>query len=297
MLAEKATQLKIEAEKAIRIANFWNVQIERHGEARAEAFYKHLGLNHLEKKSVEWEGLTLSREPTDIEKLCVKSVASAQDAGKASVSAILLRARNDLITEALAGIKKLTPSTYHELVLAVPKGLHDELRAQLSAIFGKGRNLVFWELAHGKAAAVPNDGEDDDELNNLTDLTDARVANDVQARVTAAATRFALLGLSGTALWKAVEDEMRSGSTGYIDRASQGVANKVLNLGRSAEMADRKDEIDRYEYSAILDVNTCDPCAADDGETATSLDELTDTPNPDCAGFDSCRCFRVAIAA
>lgn len=302
MLANKVSELRGGAEKAIRIANFWGAQIERHGEATAEAFYKSLGPNHLEKKSVEWEGLTLSREPTEVEKQCIKSIAGAQDAGKASVSAVLLKARTDLIDEALKGIKKLAPATYHELILTVADKFKSELRDQLTKVFMKGKRLVNAELNSQKKSALQSEAkqadpseEDGVALNDLTDLTDSRIANEVQTRITSAAARYALLGLTGASLWKAVRDEINSGSVSYIDRASQGVVNRVLNMGREAEMEDRKDEIGLYEYSAILDQNTCGPCAQDDGQEANSPDDLPDTPNPECEGSDFCRCFIVAI--
>ncbi len=304
-LSEKVARLKMEADRARRIVDFWERGIKELGEAKATGFYKSLGLNHLDvKATVEWEGLTLSREPTEVEKLCVKSISSAQDAGKASVSAVLLKARTELIDDGLKAIKKLEPANYHELVLTVPDKSKNELRDQLDKVFMKGKALVGVELAQQKKdastgffakQAEPTD-DDDAELDDLTDLTDSRVANEVQSRVTGAAARYALLGLTGAALWKAVRDELNTGSISYIDRASQGVANRVLNFGRSREMEDRADEIGNYEYSALLDSNTCPPCADDDGKEASSPDDLPDTPNPDCDGSDYCRCFIVAIA-
>lgn len=297
MLSEKVHLLKTTSEVGIKIANFWNTQIERHGEECAEAFYKSIGLNHLPVKSVEWEGLQLSREPTEAEKLCLKSISFAQDAGKASVLPILLNARSALIDDAIEAIKKLKPATYHKLILTVPDQYQEQLRVEVSSIFMRGKKLVDQELSRGKSVkqSDPTD-EDDSELDDLADLTSSRVANDVQARITAATARFALLGLTGKALWDAVRSEIDSGSVAYVERASTGVANKALSFGRAREAEDRSDEWDRVEYSAILDQNVCEPCAADDGQTSTNVDDLTPAPNPDCAGGDWCRCFWVFIA-
>lgn len=301
-LQKKVLKLKLDGAIALRHAQFWERQIAQHGEQKATAFYTSLGLNHLEKKSIEWEGLTLSREPTEVEKLCIKSIASAQEAGKASVTTVLLKLRTDLIDNALKAIKKLTPATYHELILKTPKESRAELREQLAKVFEKGRNLVALELGRqrGKSVIAGNafkqsQEEDDEELDDLTDLTDSRVVNDVQSRITATAARYALLGLAGAALWEAVNKEMADGSVSYIDRAATGITNKVLAFGRSREAEDRSDEWGSVEYSAILDQNVCEPCAADDGQSAKSEDDLTDTPNPDCAGGDWCRCFHVFV--
>lgn len=296
MLANKVAQLKRETVVADRIVSFWEKQIDFYGEAKAEAFYKSIGLNHLETKAaVEWEGMMLSREPTEAEKVCVKGVSQAQESGKVSVTSVLMKARESMIDSAMTEIEKLKPATYHELIIEMPAKAHSELRNQVDSIFMHGKKLVAAEL--GKKASKqsqPDDGEDS-ELDDLTDLTDARLANDIQARVTAAATRFALLGLTGNELWKAVRKEVEAGSVSYIDRSSTGLTNKVLNMGRSSEADDRSDEWDRVEYSALLDQNVCDPCAADDGETAADESELTPAPNPDCAGGDWCRCFHVFI--
>lgn len=289
-LQEKTLHLQLTAVLAARHAAFWNKMIAEHGEEKATAFYCSLGLNHLEKKSYEWEGLTLSREPKEHEKLCLKSIADAQEAGKESVGKILLESRTELIESGMIQIRKLSPSTYHELVLTVSKELNEQLREQLTKIFNKGRRLVSQEL--GKKA---DDFEDDDaeELDTLTELTDARVANEVQSRITSATTKFALLGLVGVALYNAVQSEVTAGSVTYIDRAARGVSGKVLAFGRSREAERRNDEWDRVEYSAILDQNVCEPCAAEDGTTASNENDLAPAPNPECVGGDMCRCFHV----
>jgi len=296
MLADKVLQLHRDAVVAERIASFWQKQIDFYGEQKAEDFYISLGLNHLEKKSIQWEGMTLSRQPTEIEKLCIKSIAAAQDTSKEGIANILLALRETLINKGMAAIKKLAPADYHTLVLAAPQSSWDDLRELLDKVFMRGKKLVAAELNQQKDVKQTTATESDDSfLDDLTDLTDSRVINDLQARITAAVARFSLLGLSGSDLWDAVRSEVESGSVSYIDRAATGVANKVLSFGRSREAEDRSDEWDRVEYSAILDQNTCGPCNADDGETAKDESDLTPVPNPECEGGDWCRCFHVFI--
>jgi len=140
------------------------------------------------------------------------------------------------------------------------------------------------------------DGEDEfDDLDLLTDLTGSRVANDVQSRIIAAAQRFSLLGTTGNSLISSVTTEINAGSVAYIDRASQGLANRVISIGRSDEAESRKDKWERVEYSALLDANVCGPCADEDGKTASNEDDLQPVPNPECLGGDYCRCFHVWI--
>lgn len=294
-LQSKILHLKLEAALAVKHANGWQKLIDLYGEARATEFYKHLGLNHLESKSITWDGLTLSREPKEHEKLTVKGIAQAQESGKEAIGAILLNLRSELIADGLSGISQLPPSRYHELVLQIPRVVHDDLRDRLVQVHRHGQILVAQELAGAKAIKASTPEDDFDELDDLTDLTTSRVANDVQSRITAAASRFTLLGQSGPTLITSVTNEVTGGSVAYIDRAATGLANRVINLGREDEAENRSDEWQRVEYSALLDQNVCGPCASEDGQSSTSEDDLQPAPNPECEGGDWCRCFHVYV--
>lgn len=320
-LQSKILHLKLEAALALRHANGWQRLIDLYGEARATEFYKHLGLNHLESKSIEWDGLTLSREPKEHEKLAVKGIAQAQESGKEAIGAILLNLRSELIADGLSGISQLPSSKYHELVLQIPRVVHDDLRERLILVHMQGRMLVARELGadtpkgfvhsehchkrfpfnlnetvYCQCLEAKQDDDDFDELDDLTDLTTSRIANDVQSRITAAASRFSLLGQSGPTLINSVTNEVTGGSVAYIDRAATGLANKVINLGREDEAENRRDEWGRVEYSALLDQNVCGPCASEDGQSSTSEDDLQPAPNPECEGGDWCRCFHIFVS-
>lgn len=290
-LQEKIIRLKMDAVIAARHASFWQKAINEHGEDKATQFYTHLGLNHLEKKSFEWEGLTLSREPKEHEKIAVKGIANAQESSKEAIGNILLSLRTELITDGLEGIKKLESTKYHELILDTPAAFRTSLRDRLISTYRQGRFLVAAEL--GKKEAVPEDEFDD--LDELTDLTDSRVANDVQSRIIAAAQRYKLLGLKGPEFINAVQNEITAGSVSYIDRAATGLANKVINIGRMDEAERRKGEWTKITYSSLLDLNTCEPCAAADGDESEDGSDLDPAPNPSCSGGDYCRCFWVYV--
>lgn len=307
-LQGKVLNLKLNAAIAVRHANGWQKLIDLYGEEQATAFYTHLGLNHLEKKSFDFEGLTLSREPKEHEKIAVKGIANAQESSKEAIGAILLSLRTELITDGLEGIKKLKPATYHELILEAPPAFRTSLRERLIEVHRQGRLLVGAELvAASKGQHVPFRGteplgsfkdaaEDEfDALDELTDLTDSRIANDVQSRIIAAAQRLRLLGLTGPELLTAVQNEITAGSVTYIDRAATGLANKVINIGRMDEAERRRDEWGRVEYSALLDQNVCNSCASFDGQSAIDEADLEPAPSPSCEGGDWCRCFHVFI--
>lgn len=291
-LAETVVALKLKSYQAAKLVGFWESAIKEHGEAKAVEFYRHLGLNHIECKGVEWEGLMLSREPTEHEKIAVKGIAVAQESAKEAINKILLDMRTELISGGLKALKKLDPADFHTLILKPSEAARHDLRDRLIKVHRQGRLLVAAEL--GKKEDVINEDEFD-ELDLLTDLTSGRVANDVQSRLIAAAQRFSLVGTTGDSLITAVTTEIQTGSVSYLDRASQGLANRVISIGRGDEAERRSDEWDRVEYSALLDANVCEPCASEDGTTGQTEDDLQPAPNPDCLGGDYCRCFHVYI--
>ena len=321
-LQAKILHLKLNAALAVKHANGWQRLINLYGEERATEFYKHLGLNHLETKGFEYEGLTLSREPKEHEKIAVKGIASAQESSKEAIGKILLSLREELISDGLKGIEKLDPSSYHELILQASKESRTELRDRLIKVHRQGRMLVASELSNGKSSefteaglwgeashvevrgravagsafkeAVPDD--EFDELDDLVDVTLSRVVNETQSRIIASVTEGVTLGQSGSNLFLSVQNALNTGSVSYIDRTAGGLSNRVIGIGRRDEMRDRSGDIDRYEYSALLDVNTCSPCAQLDGTTAQSMDDLPETPLSECDGGAMCRCFIVAVA-
>lgn len=290
-LIEKVQNLKVTAYVAGKTAQFWEQKIAEHGERKAEDFYLSLGHNHIERKGVDWEGLKLSREPKEHEKFVVKGIAKAQESAKEAITKVLLDLRSQLIDDGLKGIKKLAPAEFHTLILQVPPESRRSLRDRLVRVYRQGRRLVAAEL---RKEGKQDEKDEFDELDMLTDLTDARVVNDVQSRIIAEAGRYALLGLTGAALFDAVRGQIADGSVSYIDRTSTGVANKVINIGRDDEARDRGG-FSRIEYSSILDQNVCGPCLSEDGTESEDGSDLQPVPNPECEGGDWCRCFWVYI--
>lgn len=289
-LQAKILQLKLEAALAVKHANGWQRLIDLYGEQQATAFYTHLGLNHLAPKSYDYDGLKLSREPKPHEALQVKAIAAAQESAKERLSVTMQAIRAELVTDAVERLGNLSPAKYHTLIVTVDKAGQTMLRDLVEETFTDGRLLISSQRGSKQDEL---DDEFADELDTLTDLTASRLANDVQARITGSATRLALTGLSGDQLINAVTNEASTASVSYIDRAATGLANRTLNLGRSAEAS--QFEWQRVEYSALLDANVCGPCAAADGEEGTNEDDLTPAPNPECEGGDYCRCFWVYV--
>lgn len=74
--------------------------------------------------------------------------------------------------------------------------------------------------------------------------------------------------------------------------------SEALNFGRQAEARIEADDIDRVVYSALLDENSCGPCADLDGREyefpSAEWDEVA-PPYKGCEGKDRCRCVGVYV--
>lgn len=258
------------------------------------------------RKSVEWEGLTLSRQPNPVEQIAIKAISEAQESGKKRLAATLLELREMLVGEAVSGLSGMSAGDAHTLVLDAPGKMHKRVRRDLEGIQDDGRRQVVAELAGQDAKSrafkipipVSRKAADDesDELDDLTSATLSRTVNDVQSRATAAALNLLTLGLAADEIDKRLKTQLDEMSTTPQEQAASAAANRALQIGRREEMEARADEIERYQYSALLDKNVCDQCAAEDGKEAKSPDDLQPAPNPECDGTVLCRCFIVAIA-
>ena len=77
------------------------------------------------------------------------------------------------------------------------------------------------------------------------------------------------------------------------DLARQG-ASLAFGQGRTDAAAANAAVIDRELYTAVMDANTCGPCAEADGQEF-AVGEGPGIPNPACEGGDRCRCERVPV--
>lgn len=296
MLKDKVQQLKTQAHKAVRVAEWWETQIQLHGEEHATAFYTSLGLNHLEQKSVEWEGMTLWREPTEAEKIAVKDVADAQESGKAKIAKILKALKANLIKKAIDEILKLKPEEFHTLVLDLPEA--PELVKALDTVYMQGRTQVAKELsAQGLTVEAPNAAEAaiSAEMQSLADFLLSRTANSVAGRVADIASEQVILGRTGNDLENAVTDAAEALSDAPEERAAAGGANRAVGMGRIDQAKVNADDIERIEFSALLDDRTCPACTDEDGTVYETLDDAPNVPYDECEGGMMCRCFLVFV--
>lgn len=265
-----------------------------------------------EFKSVEWQGMTLSREPSELEvKIGFKDVADEQDHSKEVIAAILLLLRANLIKEAVKKILKLKPSEYHTLTLEVADESYVAVRAAVESAYIEGRRLVRRELVRQGAPdrIIPSqvvaelDKAATAEINTITEVTVSRVVNQVQASASSSASAGTIVGESGEKLKERVEANLTEASTAPVENAARAAANASINRGRNLEFEAVLDGLDGtpeeegiyFIYTAIMDSGTCNPCAAADEEHGPTLDDVAPAPNPECLGIDKCRCWIICV--
>lgn len=74
-----------------------------------------------------------------------------------------------------------------------------------------------------------------------------------------------------------------------------GLSNRTFINGRDEQADAMSSQIEEEFYSSIMDVNTCDPCAALDQASQEAGGSDFSTPNPDCEGGDRCRCVTIYV--
>jgi HK97 family phage portal protein len=239
-----------------------------------------------------WNGIPVSRMPTELEARAIKSIDDEFNNGVITLSALLLALRERYIEQLAQEIGSTDPEDYARIVLEPTEDDRARIEALLLLLFGRGANLITQELRQQGIDGQVESTPDSDLIATLAILLAIRIANDVRARGVAAAIRGAITGQVPSDYARA---EMLAGSTAYVQGAAAEMTNTVLAQGREAEMNARANDIRLYIYSAVLDVRTCGPCRAADG-TRGPRASLPPVPNPNCAGGTRCRCVILPVA-
>jgi hypothetical protein len=237
----------------------------------------------LEKKTVDYNGLTLGREPRGVELVIdLKTIVDDLNTEKTKAVAVLTRFRDKLITQAAKELDGLDPKDAYSLTLTPDPDTRKSIRKSLQSAYARGRREIVAELAAQRAAKniagvleFKDDLEDDDFLDELTDLTISKIIAEIQNRAVNAYTALRLLlNYSVDKLKQILGDE----STKFIEQTAGNVINASIRTGRDAEIENNLNEIDHCEYSAVLDANTCTPCEEADGQTAATRRPICPMP-------------------
>lgn len=244
-------------------------------------------------KQEMWNGIPVSRMPTDLEARAIKSIDDEYQNGVITLSALLLGLRERYIEEITRTIADTDPEDYARITLEPTEDDRARVEAALALLFVRGADLITQELRQQGTESQTTSTPNAEDIALLAALLLLKVANDVRARAVSAA-------ITGTVTGREAADyareEMMAGSTAYVAGAAAEMTNVILAQGRDAEMAAKADSIRVYIYSAVLDVRTCGVCRAADG-TRGPRASLPPVPNPNCAGRMRCRCVILPVAA
>ena len=255
-----------------------------------------------EKKTFDLDGLILGREPKGVELLIdLKKIVSDYDDQKEAVIKILQRFRVTLIEQTAAKLDKLTPETAHTLTLTPDSKIRKEIAKTLQNAFLAGRQQIIAEITsqqNAKGASVPSftKADDEDFWDYLDELTDGMVSRIITEITVRGINEYLKLKLLLDYAVEKLSEALFDQSDKFIEQIAGPAVNAAISAGRMEEMIAQADNIETYEYSAILDQNTCSPCGDADGEVASDPADLPAAPNPDCDGGDRCRCIIVGVA-
>lgn len=241
----------------------------------------------LETKVYDWEGLQLSRAPTDLEAKSLKAVANAQDTAKREAQVIITNERVRLINEGIGALEGMSGS-YEALTLTASMPFIFSLNAAVMNGFKAGQSSV-------SDSAKASKGRLKSTVQRIVTFAAAALVNQVQSRLVSNLARLFLRGVSKEEALKQTEIILKDESMRYVEDIAAGAAYEAVAEGRLAEMEATKQPGDRWVYSAILDANNCEQCFAEDGKEASDPSGLPDVPLATCAGTWRCRCFVIQI--
>lgn len=142
-------------------------------------------------------------------------------------------------------------------------------------------------------------------------LTDPVSAQPYLAAKARAAAQLLALRLVAALVWESL-DQIKTGtldvealravmealSSRELLKSAQISVGEAISFGRRDAAKEFREEIDRAQYSAILDWRVCAVCEALDGLEVTLDDPRYEEympPNPECLGGDRCRCVWILI--
>lgn len=176
----------------------------------------------------------------------------------------------------------------------------DALGNVLTDLYRRGYDSVVWERRRQTGRTV-----------SAVAMADPVVALPFLLAKARASAQMAGVRLVAALVWEAL-DQIKTGvpdmdalrrvmealSERELGKAAAVSVGEAVNLGRRDAAKEFEDEIDRAQYSAILDRRVCAVCEGLDGLEVTLDDPRYEEympPNPECLGGDRCRCVWILI--
>lgn len=183
----------------------------------------------------------------------------------------------------------------------------DQMMTVLREVFGYGRKQVKQEIAAQRKTQLA-EGEllplGVEELAAVMAYLKAKakaststLANKLRTAATFEGLRQIKAGVADRAVLMATLTDL---SDRELQNTAARAVNEAFGYGRGVQAERQSGDIERVQYSSILDGNTCEMCALLDGQEWDYDDPRTvyyASGNPDCLGGDRCRCVLIYIAA
>lgn len=248
------------------------------------------------------------REPRGAERcLALAEIICVLDSGRDDIAAALRAARSRIQAEIVNKLVNTPVRNMHRASLAPDEKLIAEVEAILERVYTFGSDQVGQERDRQRAGKAPSDagvlraaegkGKKRDPLGVYADGVVAEYQNTLTSRAANVTLDWMRRpgDLTKGEIIRKVEEDLDAQSDRWIDGPAAKGANEAFADGRGDGYEAYKDEISEVQYSALLDLNTCEACAAADGEAGPTPDDIPAVPNPDCDGGDKCRCVHVFV--
>jgi hypothetical protein len=271
------------------------------------------------QKGSVFGGRVYGREPRPFELYAfnVAEVPDTLDATtadlRAQLEAIRRKQLNVLATKLSRG-DELTAGRPDDIVVPFKKDVEAAFKRALTTIYQYGRTQVQLELAKqgrdirlvaASSLVLAGAAGKNQRTAKSALTTSAKVATEKETdywvnRIIETAARLRRNGLDGPGLASRIQEALSADVEQAVLPLAKSEVNEGFAIGRQAEATAQQDEIDHVEYSALLDANTCEACAALDGKTfAFGSEEYHETlpPYQGCEGNkgqpDACRCVHL----
>ena len=236
---------------------------------------------------------------TDIKKVLDETQEAFVDAAKDTME----RQINNLADTAIKIIEGRQLDKVDDIEVRYKTQMADDFAKILKETYQYGKDQVKKEMAaqaHTSLALPPLDPGDEELIMQFIMTRAKASANTLALKLKQFITFEVLRQIKAGIMSK---DELLTGLRGLSDKeliaSAQYSVSESFGLGRGAEAEKSGDGIERSQYSAILDENTCVHCVALDGEEWPYDDPRTAkyaSGNPDCLGASKCRCLLVYIS-
>lgn len=234
-------------------------------------------------KSFDLAGLKVARKPTTEEAAQMPGIAAAQDGARVALTTILATLRERLIDSALVQLAAgdLPP------VLSLTKDENAALTIAITNAYDAGYMTTGQRVPPRKSLA-------DAVARILKALRTALLAR-VIGRVVDEYARALLRDLTEVEAREQTAQVLADEPAAYVEELASGAGYEAVGSGRNEALVGLMGPGVRFQYSAILDKNTCDPCLAEDGKESDDPRKLSHAPLPTCSGRYRCRCQLVVL--